>query len=540
MSMNVFRNQKVYFPSKIRCRVGLSLFTFAMLAGSLLPAHAQSTPFPLGGYLNTPNGSDPVPEAVFEGIYNSFTQLMGTTPQFMDYYVDQTQPVSSWPSNASWSAWSAQQSPVKAVTPVIGFPMTSTSNSMSADQQYRAFASGQYDSYIQGVVQAWQSHGFNTQYWRPGWEMNLDSMPSYAGTDSQTQADWISAFQHISTVLRQAGANLGVRIQVIWNPSVTNYDLTLAVKSLYPGNSFVDIIGADIYADMYPYSPLYDWDQNNGTIDSSLAQWMADPVNRIHYWTYPAATPYALDGSNGHNLSLQVLLNFAKGQGKPFAVPETGAGDSSNGRDVSDEAAFPTWLAQTLHASGITIAFVNIWDADADGNFLFSTSNANKPGEAAAWTQGFGTQEGFSSTTWYNLVNQTSHSCVDGKDWGTSNGTLVQQWNCGSGQANQEWQLQPVDSGFYSIVNRNAPAEVIDVEDGGTINGQHMQLWQYLGNSHQQWMPVSLGNGFYKFISRDSGRCLDTPAASTANGVQLQIYDCNGTGAQAFQLVAQP
>jgi hypothetical protein len=38
----------------------------------------------------------------------------------------------------------------------------------------------------------------------------------------------------------------------------------------------------------------------------------------------------------------------------------------------------------------------------------------------------------------------------------------------------------------------------------------------------------------------DSGRCLDTPSASTANGVQLQIYDCNGTGAQAFKLVAQP
>jgi hypothetical protein len=33
---------------------------------------------------------------------------------------------------------------------------------------------------------------------------------------------------------------------------------------------------------------------------------------------------------------------------------------------------------------------------------------------------------------------------------------------------------------------------------------------------------------------------MDVPAASTANGAQLQIYDCNGTNAQSFKLVQQP
>jgi hypothetical protein len=28
--------------------------------------------------------------------------------------------------------------------------------------------------------------------------------------------------------------------------------------------------------------------------------------------------------------------------------------------------------------------------------------------------------------------------------------------------------------------------------------------------------------------------CLDSPNASTTNGVQFQIYGCNGTGAQKF------
>jgi hypothetical protein len=53
-------------------------------------------------------------------------------------------------------------------------------------------------------------------------------------------------------------------------------------------------------------------------------------------------------------------------------------------------------------------------------------------------------------------------------------------------------------------------------------------------------MPVSLGNGYYKFVGVGSGRCLNVPGASTTNGVQLQIYDCNGTEAQSFLLNAQP
>ena len=145
-----------------------------------------------------------------------------------------------------------------------------------------------------------------------------------------------------------------------------------------------------------------------------------------------------------------------------------------------------------------------------------------------------------STTTWYNIVNQNSGSCVDATGQGTANGTTVQQWACGSQQNNQEWQFQSRGNGNYSVVNRNASSEVWDVANVGTANGSLMQLWTYGGGSNQQWTPVSLGNGYYKLVGVGSGRCLDVPSASTTNGVQLQIYDCNGTAAQAFKLVAQP
>ena len=57
---------------------------------------------------------------------------------------------------------------------------------------------------------------------------------------------------------------------------------------------------------------------------------------------------------------------------------------------------------------------------------------------------------------------------------------------------------------------------------------------------NQQWRPESLGGGRWRFRARHSGRCLDVPGASTAAGVQLQQWDCNGTGAQSFLLTPRP
>ncbi|WP_137937698.1 RICIN domain-containing protein [Chitinivorax sp. B] len=139
---------------------------------------------------------------------------------------------------------------------------------------------------------------------------------------------------------------------------------------------------------------------------------------------------------------------------------------------------------------------------------------------------------------WYNVINQNSGACVDDAEYGTWNGAKVQQWSCNTnGAANQRWKFTPTDNGFYKITTQQAAHLAMDVANWGTSNGSPVQLWNYGGGNNQQWKPVELGNGHYKLIGRDSGKCLDVPAASKANGVQLQLYDCNGTAAQAFKLL---
>ncbi len=360
------------------------------------PVRAASTPFPLGGYMGDPNIDSSSGEAAFEANYQSFSSALGTPPSLIVSYVDYTQPVSSWVGNSNWEATShAASSDARALVPVIGLPMASIANgSPSPDAQYQAFASGQYDNVLAGIVQVWTQNGFHQLVFRPGWEMNIEGN-TYVGADAQSRTDWVNAFSHIYTVMHQAGAAYGASIQIVWNPNISNYD-TNDTFGLYPGDAFVDVIGVDIYADMYPYNDsgtYHDW--HTGQQDSTLAQFIADPVNRAHYWSFPAAGLYSNDESDGHNLSLSVLIGFTRQHHKPLAIPETGAGACSGGHDVCDDPTFATWLSNRLsraEAKGVTISFVDIWNSNGGGNYEFSFSSDNKPQEAAAWGAAFGPQ----------------------------------------------------------------------------------------------------------------------------------------------------
>jgi glucosylceramidase len=144
-----------------------------------------------------------------------------------------------------------------------------------------------------------------------------------------------------------------------------------------------------------------------------------------------------------------------------------------------------------------------------------------------------------SPAAWYQVVNQNSHKCVDDANWGTTNGSAVQQWACGTGN-NQQWQFRPTSGGYYQVVSRHAPTLVWDVAGVSTADSALIQLWAYGGGNNQQWLPQSTGTGTYRFVVRHTGKCLDVSGASLADGARLQQYGCNSTPAQSYRLVAMP
>ncbi|ONI68371.1 1,4-beta-xylanase [Kribbella sp. ALI-6-A] len=138
-------------------------------------------------------------------------------------------------------------------------------------------------------------------------------------------------------------------------------------------------------------------------------------------------------------------------------------------------------------------------------------------------------------TTWYSATSKASGKCVDARAAGTSNGTVVQQYTCNASTA-QHFQFQPTSGGFTRINNRNDSTKVVDVTNVSLADNAGLQLWTYSGGNNQQWQAVAEGNGYWRFVSRHSSKCLTVPSASTADSVQLVQLTCNGTASQSFRL----
>ena len=69
----------------------------------------------------------------------------------------------------------------------------------------------------------------------------------------------------------------------------------------------------------------------------------------------------------------------------------------------------------------------------------------------------------------------------------------------------------------------------VDVAGANSANGTAVQLYDCNGTGAQQWTVAADGS------LQALGKCMDVTSAGTANGTQVQLYDCNGTGAQKWQ-----
>ena len=324
-----------------------------------------------------------------------------------------------------------------------------------------------------------------------------------------------------------------------WGNCTTNSGLPLQVSAIQnaPSQWSVSPAGSgqwdeayDIWFSQGPTAPasgqpngteIMIWINHSGSVTPAGSKTGNVNINGMNWdvWTAPT-------GSAGFNATWNVLsyvatspvqqVNFDL---KAFFNDATGRSMlSTNWYLIDVEAGTEPWL----NGSGFT-----------SNNFSvqFNTSGGGGGG-------GGNTGATINSGIWYEVVNLNSGACVDDQNYSTSNGAIVQQYACNtSGQANQRWEFTPTDSGYYKITSQQNPNLALDATSLGTANFTPIQLWQYGSGTNQQWMPVATTNGAYKFVGRASGRCIDVPGASTANGVQLQLYDCNGTGAQSYQLI---
>jgi beta-mannanase len=111
----------------------------------------------------------------------------------------------------------------------------------------------------------------------------------------------------------------GSHFLFVWNPNICTENLPL--NEWYPGNSYVDIIGAD----------AYDEDCNNLQTVSEEG------------WAAYANDSSANTPNNSNYPSLNNIEAFAAANGKPFALPEWGESTSE-----SDDPTYVTDMGQMV------------------------------------------------------------------------------------------------------------------------------------------------------------------------------------------------
>ena len=90
-------------------------------------------------------------------------------------------------------------------------------------------------------------------------------------------------------------------------------------------------------------------------------------------------------------------------------------------------------------------------------------------------------------------------------------------------------------AGTYTIVNVFS-GKCVDVNAASTSPQAVVQQYDCNGTGAQSFEVIDEGNGWYKLLNTNSQLAVDVIGASTANGTHIQQYTDNGTGAQRFSI----
>ena len=242
---------------------------------------------------------------------------------------------------------------------------------------------------------------------------------------------------------------------------------------------------------------------------------------------------YTVDVATAGTYTVGLRLAAPNAVTDALHIANSGGTNLSGDVNVASTGGWQTWATTTATVTlPAGVQTLTIYQDNGGWNINYLTF---------ASSGGGGT--GINTSDWYEVVNQNSGLCASAAGASTANGTAVEQLAC-TGASSQLWQFVPTTvTGYYEILNENAESEGeswnITGGVGATASGTLLQTWNYggVGNTNALFAANAQSGGYYTFTANNSGLCIDTPDASTASGVQLQQYTCNGTGAQSFQLV---
>jgi hypothetical protein len=151
--------------------------------------------------------------------------------------------------------------------------------------------------------------------------------------------------------------------------------------------------------------------------------------------------------------------------------------------------------------------------------------------------------QGFGTILWVGVkqTNQTSGpgpcenvSCaITSLNSGGTGVTVTNQ--SGLDRLQYGWGLTDNSGGGGSsggtVLRSAASSRCLDVPSAATANGTQLQIWDCNGGANQQWTYLT-----NHALQVYGNKCLDVPNHATAAGTRVQIWDCNGGTNQQWQV----
>lgn len=157
------------------------------------------------------------------------------------------------------------------------------------------------------------------------------------------------------------------------------------------------------------------------------------------------------------------------------------------------------------------------------------------------------------SQGYVTFTNVKSGKVLDVYNGTAKNGNNVWQFTSNNSRA-QKWIVRK-DGNGYSIISALNSNYVLNIANGKAYNGNNVELYSYSGTSSNRWVfnkslsneekilniananRSAIADGTYEIRSaKNNGFVLDVSNGSTLAGANIQLWQSNGTQAQAFKV----
>lgn len=181
--------------------------------------------------------------------------------------------------------------------------------------------------------------------------------------------------------------------------------------------------------------------------------------------------------------------------------------------------------------NGVNYLTHHYYDSNQNGRARLSVGNLGWDG--AAWP--FITRDWLAAGR-YTITNQNSKLVWDA--WGCTgaSGQMVAQ-GTPAGRTCQQWDLTPDGNGEYKITNALGGLSA-DVVNNSPANGAKLQLYAYSGIAGQRFKIERTNANTFVLASVNGNRVVEVPACSATAGTQLALYDYLGNTCQQWGIGA--